>query len=259
MGFKRSWVRIPPARFGEVRRMSGFGGFTACSSISLCRAKEAGINVIPPFPYMRSLLSLTLSFASLVTFASAQDAQPSPTATPAPTPVPEVSPSAEPVMPEGSPAPTAEPQAPPDLLPESKSLPAQPNETPSPLDLIPEGTKVEIPSFPANKTSAEQQENDRRRFRQLRTIAARDPYAIYLFDRAKVMKTDESRRQYTRAYYLAICNQMRKIEPRLRVTIDAFEAGMISRVNQHTIKPTVPIQDMARFRAAEREPKHSSQ
>lgn len=162
-------------------------------------------------------------------------------------------------MPQGSPAPTAEPQAPPDLLPESKSLPAQPTGTPSPLDLIPEGSKVEIPTFPANKPSAEQLENDKRRFRQLRTIAGRDPYAIYLFDRAKVLKTNESRRQYLRAYYLVMCNQMRKMEPRLTAMIDAFEGGMISRVTQHNLKPTVPIQDMARFRAAELETKHSSQ
>jgi hypothetical protein len=208
---------------------------------------------------MRLFLLVTFGVSMLVWVAAAQEASPSPTPETTPTPAVESGPSPEPAMPQESPTPSVEPQAPADLLPESKTLPAPPPNIPSPFDLIPEGTKIEIPAFPANKPSAEKQENDNRRFRQIRTIAARDPYAIYLFDRAKLTKTDTSRRRYMRAYYLAMCGQMRRLEPKLKATIDAFENGMISRVFQHNIKPTIPPEDLDRYRAAEREHQRSGQ
>jgi hypothetical protein len=207
---------------------------------------------------MKVLLLITFSVSMLTGVCLSQEADPSPTpeATEAPTPPVESSPVLEPAAPQESPAHSVEPQAPPDLLPESNALPTRPSNTPSPFDLQPEGTKIELPTLPGNKPSAEQQENDQRRFRQIRTIAARNPYAIYLFDRAKVMKTDSSRRQYMRAYYLAMCNQMRRLEPKLKTTIDTFEAAMTARVVQHNMKPTVPPEDLARYRAAKREDNH---
>jgi hypothetical protein len=208
---------------------------------------------------MRFLLRVAIGISFFARVSAAQEASPSPTPEATPTPAAEAGPSPESAMPQESATPNPEPQAPADLLPESKTLPGPPPNIPSPFDLIPEGTKIEIPAFPANKTSAEQQENDRRRFRQLRTIAARDPYAIYLFDRAKVTKTDASRRRYMRAYYFAMCSQMRRLDPKLKPTIDAFENGMISRVVQHNLKPTIPPEDLAHYRAVEREQKHAGQ
>jgi hypothetical protein len=204
---------------------------------------------------MKGLFLVTIGVLTLIKVGLAQEAgsSPTPSSTVAPTPAAESGLSPVPAPPQDVPTPLPEPQAPPDLLPESNALPAQPSNTPSPFDLIPEGAKIELPGFPGNKSSAEQQENDKRRFRQIRTIAARNPYAIYLFDRAKLMKTDSSRRQYLRAYYLAMCNQMRRLEPKLKTTIDAFEIGMIFRVAQHNMKPTVPPEDLARYRAAKRE------
>ena len=189
---------------------------------------------------------LNLLFVGAV--ASAQSAQPSPTESlPQPTPTPQE---------EASPAPTAspapEPQGVPQLLPESKTLPVQPPETPLPPDLIPEGTKPKPPGLPApNPASAEQQEKDKIRFRQIRTIAQRNPFAIYLLRRAVLEKTEEGEREYLRDYYTTTCDQMRKLEPRLKPVIDAFENGNVGRVSQFGIRPTIPLRDIRRYEAAQ--------
>jgi hypothetical protein len=178
--------------------------------------------------------------------ASAQNAQPSPTESlPQPTPTPQE---------EASPAPTASPapQGVPELLPESKTLPVQPPQTPLPPDLIPEGTKPKPPGLPApNPASAEQQEKDKVRFRQIRTIAQRNPFAIYLLGRAMLEKTAEGEREYLRAYYTTMCDQMRKLEPRLKPVIDIFEIGNVARVSQFGIRPTIPLRDIRRYEAAQ--------
>ena len=189
---------------------------------------------------------LNLLFVGAV--ASAQSAQPSPTESlPQPTPTPQE---------EASPAPTAspapEPQGVPQLLPESKTLPVQPPETPLPPDLIPEGTKPKPPGLPApNPASAEQQEKDKIRFRQIRTIAQRNPFAIYLLRRAMLEKTEEGEREYLRDYYTTTCDQMRKLEPRLKPVIDAFEYGNVARLSQLGIRPTIPLRDIRRYEAAQ--------
>ena len=140
----------------------------------------------------------------------------------------------------------------PQLLPESKTLPVQPPETPLPPDLIPEGTKPKPPGLPApNPASAEQQEKDKIRFRQIRTIAQRNPFAIYLLRRATLEKTEEGEREYLRDYYTTTCDQMRKLEPRLKPVIDAFENGNVGRVSQFGIRPTIPLRDIRRYEAAQ--------
>jgi hypothetical protein len=191
------------------------------------------------------ILSL-LNLLFVVAFATAQDAQPSSAESlPQPTPTPQE---------EASPAPTATPapQGVPELLPESKTLPVQPPETQLPPDLIPEGTKPKPPGRPApNPASAEQQEKDKIRFRQIRTIAQRNPFAIYLLRRALVEKTEEGEREYLRAYYATMCDQMRKLEPRLKLVIDVFENGNVSRLSQFGIQPTIPLRDLRRYEAAQ--------
>jgi hypothetical protein len=158
---------------------------------------------------------------------------------PQPTPTPQK---------EASPA----PQGVPELLPESKTLPVQPPETPLPPDLIPEGTKPKPPGLPApNPASAEQKEKDKIRFRQIRTIAQRNPFAIYLLRRAVLKRTDEGKREYLRAYYTTMCDQMRKLEPRLKPVIDAFENGNVARLSQLVIRPTIPLRDIRRYEAAQ--------
>jgi hypothetical protein len=195
---------------------------------------------------MRLLILSLFNLLFVGAVASAQNAQPSPTESlPQPTPTPQE---------EASPAPTASPapQGVPELLPESKTLPVQPPQTPLPPDLIPEGTKPKPPGLPApNPASAEQQEKDKVRFRQIRTIARRNPFAIYLLGRAMLEKTSEGEREYMRAYYTTMCDQMRKLEPRLKPVIDAFENLNVGRLSQLGIRPTIPLRDIRRYEAAQ--------
>jgi hypothetical protein len=195
---------------------------------------------------MRLLILSLFNLLFVGAVASAQNAQPSPTESlPQPTPTPQE---------EASPAPTASPapQGVPELLPESKTLPVQPPQTPLPPDLIPEGTKPKPPGLPApNPASAEQQEKDKVRFRQIRTIAQRNPFAIYLLGRAMLEKTAEGEREYLRAYYTTMCDQMRKLEPRLKPVIDAFENLNVGRLSQFGIRPTIPLRDIRRYEAAQ--------
>jgi hypothetical protein len=186
---------------------------------------------------------------------SAQQAEPSPTATPqqegtttgasteetpAASPVPAVSPSPE-------------PQQTPQLLPERNELPAQPAATPSLRDLIPEGSKALLPSsLLPSPASAEQLEKDKFRFREIRTIAARNPYAIHLLRRARSQSTDELKREYLRVYYITMCDEMRKLEPRLKPIIDVFENLNVGRSAPVGQRPTIPGRDISRFNAAAR-------
>jgi hypothetical protein len=173
-------------------------------------------------------------------YENALKAQDAGAAQPAPSP-------AQQAVPESAPSPTPEPQIAPDLLPESKTLPPLPPPSALPPDLIPERPKpVKTTPLP-NPGSAEQQEKDRIRFRQIRTIAARDPFAVYLAKRASEQRTEEDKRAYFRAYYTSMAAQMRKLEPRLKPLIDAFEGGNIGRYSPIFVRPTVPLRDLRRF------------
>jgi hypothetical protein len=185
------------------------------------------------------LFSASFGVAPFQRTVRAQDAKPSP-AESAPTP-------AEQTAPESSPSPTPEPQTAPDLLPESRTLPPLPPNSALPPDLIPERPKPTKSTPLPNPGSAEQQEMDKIRFRQIRTIAVRNPFAIYLAKRAAQERTEEGKREYFRAYYTAMAIQMRKLEPKLKPTIDAFEAGNIARFSQTIIRPTIPLRDLQRY------------
>jgi hypothetical protein len=224
-----SWVRIPPAptilffmRDGQNR------GYKV-----RLRVKVAWF--IAPL-----LFSVSFGVTPFQRTLRAQDAKPSP-AESAPTPT-------EQTAPESSPSPTPEPQTAPDLLPESKTLPPLPPDSALPPDLIPERPKPTKNTPLPNPGSAEQREKDSIRFRQIRTIAVRNPFAVYLANRAAQEKTEEGKREYFRAYYTAMAIQMRKLEPKLKPAIDAFEAGNIGRVSQTGIRPTIPLRDLRRFK-----------
>ena len=199
-------------------------------------------NAQPGLLLVASLFNLLF----VVAFASAQNAQPSPTESlPQPAPTPQASPAP-------AASPTPESQGVPELLPESKTLPVPPPQTPLPPDLIPEGAKPKPPGPPTpNPASAEQQEKDKVRFRQIRTIAQRNPFAIYLLRRAMLEKTDEGKREWLRDYYTTMGDQMRKLEPRLKPVIDAFEYGNIALLSQFNIRPTIPLRDIRRYEAAQ--------
>jgi hypothetical protein len=200
---------------------------------------------------MRFLLS-SLVLLLTITGASAQEIEATPTAVaPQSTATPaRQSGQAQTASPTPTVSPTPAPQEQPQLLPESNALPTQPAETPRPRDLMPQGTKPSIPGSVPNPGSAEQLEKDKFRFRQLRTIAARNPYAIYFLRRARLERTDEMKREYLRVYYITMCDQMRLLEPRLKPMIDGFEIANVARVSQVSQRPTVPERDIPRFEAS---------
>jgi len=203
------------------------------------RSVKASARARVPWLIAALFLSLSLGGAPFEGTLLAQDAQPG-AAESSPTP-------AKQAAPEGSPAPTPEPQVAPDLLPESKTMPPLPPASALPPDLIPERPKPVKTSPLPNPGSAEQLELDKIRFRQIRTIAVRDPFAIYLARRAAEAKTEQGRREYFRAYYTSMAIQMRKLEPRLKPFIDGFEAGNIGRYSPTGLRPTIPLRDLRRF------------
>src|SRR5271165_6947573 len=155
---------------------------------------------------MRFLISSLMVLLLALGAASAQETEPTPTpATSQATGAQSVSPAA----PAASPTPELQQQEP-QLLPESNALPFPPPETslpPLPQDLIPQGAKPQFPGSIPTPTSSEQQEKDRIRFRQIRTIAVRNPYAIYFLRRARLASSDEMKREYLRVYYTTMCDQ----------------------------------------------------
>jgi hypothetical protein len=186
-----------------------------------------------------ALLFLAFSFTPAEGTLWAQDAQPSPKQSPRTL--------AGQASPESSPSPTPEPQVAPDLLPESTTLPTLPPESTLPRDLLPEVPK-HVKNVPAPiPGSAEQQEKDRIRFRQIRTIAVRDPFAMYLARRASQEKTEQGKREYFRAYYTSMAIHMRRLEPKLKPLIDGFEAGNIGRYSQTGVRPSIPLRDLWRY------------
>ena len=191
---------------------------------------------------MRFLI-FSLVAVYVVSAAPAQEPGPSPAATASQT-------AAKPQDQTGATeSPSPSPQGSPQLLPQSKTLPTPAPEPALPRDLLPQGTKPQIPGSLPNPASAEQLEKDKIRFRLLRTIAVRNPYAVYFWRRARLQHTDELKREYLRAYYITMCDEMRKLEPRLKPTIDAFEALNVARLSPVTLRPTVPQRDVPRFEA----------
>ena len=156
-----------------------------------------------------------------------------------------------PVLPEATPEPTATPApappetAAPELLPESNALP-QPRTTPgpNPRDLIPSGPVPQALLPPTAQASAAQKLKDSIRFREIRTLAERDPYAISLWYYAGRAVTFEDRRQYLRLYYHYLASRMRKLEPRLNPLISSYEMGQIGLLTQTNIRPTVPLREL---------------
>jgi hypothetical protein len=203
---------------------------------------------------MKFVLSAFLLALFAVAVASAQETEPVPTAKAPPanaTPQEQNGPT-QTASPTPGVSPAPESQESPQLLPESNTLPMPPASGAAlPRDLIPQGTKPQIPGSVPNAASAEQLEKDKVRFRQLRTIAVRDPYAIYFFRRARMEHTDEMKREYMRVYYITMCDEMRELEPRLKPMIDVFENASVGRLSQVSMRPTIPQRDLPRFNGRE--------
>jgi len=168
-------------------------------------------------------------------------ASPSPLSAPSPTPTPQIPRDLIP-NPNNVPVPTPPPSAP-DLLPESNKLPPTPTPGPNPADLIPQGIPIGSPT-PTPKPLAEQAVKDKARFREILTIAKRDPHSIELLANAAKADNLEYKRGWLRDYDSYLSEVMRKLEPRLKTTINAWEIGQVSTHSQHNIKPTIPLRDL---------------
>lgn len=140
------------------------------------------------------------------------------------------------------PVPTPPPSAP-DLLPESNKLPPTPTPGPNPADLIPQGIPIGTPT-PAPKPLMEQKVKDTVRFRQILTIAKRDPAAVEMWDNSVKADNLEYKREWLRQYDSYVSGVMRKLEPRLKATIDAWETVQVATHMQHLVKPTIPLRDL---------------
>jgi hypothetical protein len=91
---------------------------------------------------------------------------------------------------------------------------------------------------------AEQAVKDKSRFREILTIAKLDPHSIELWTNAAKADNLEYKRGWLREYDSYVSEVMRKLEPRLKTTINAWERGQVATHSQHNIKPTVPLRDL---------------
>jgi len=171
---------------------------------------------------MKFLVRLMMNIVLLAEAASAQQAQPSPSA-----PLPAAK-TIELPTPSGTP----EPQFRPDLLPESTTLPAEPPDLRLPSPSGPLGTNAVQTEHAVNQLSAEEQQKNRVRLSEIRAIAMRSPRVIDLLHEASGALTDEARREFMRAYYHTLCTEMRKLEPGLTVAIGDYEHVQIRQLAQ---------------------------
>jgi hypothetical protein len=105
------------------------------------------------------------------------------------------------------------------LLPEEGALPTKPPpETPQTKD----HSTTEVSSN-ASETDA--------RFEKIRSLAMDSPRALYLLKRAHSGSHSSVRRVYLREYYATLAAQMRKLDPGLKSSIDAYEESKIREIS----------------------------
>ena len=152
-----------------------------------------------------AVFSLALLLA--VTALNAQEA-------PDPAPSPSSSETGEPDLPIPD-ASLQEPGA--DLLPKSDALPAEP---PKPVRTSQSGAEATQTEVPASDG----------RFEEVRLRAMDNPRAVYLLKRAESSSHAASRRAYLREYYIALAYRMRKLDPKLQSSINAYEESKIREI-----------------------------
>jgi hypothetical protein len=105
------------------------------------------------------------------------------------------------------------------LLPEEGALPAKP--------------PPEMPRTKDNSTtevSANASERDAR-FEKIRSLAMDSPRALYLLKRAHSTSHSSVRRVYLREYYATLAARMRKLDPGLKSSINAYEESKIQEIS----------------------------
>jgi hypothetical protein len=158
---------------------------------------------------MRRQAVFSLAFVMMLAALDAQDA-PSPVTDPSSSP----SDAAEPVLP----MPDANPSgSDTDLLPKSGELPPVPTK------------RVRESRSPAEADLKEESASEGR-FEEVRLRAMDSPRATYFLKRARSSSHAASRRAYLREYYAALASRMRKLDPNLDSSINAYEEAKIREI-----------------------------
>jgi hypothetical protein len=114
-------------------------------------------------------------------------------------------------------------------LPTPEQYPADSNPS-----LLPESNELpeHVPAEPATnrKTAmiaARTNLEENSHFEAIRSQAMHYPHAAYLLKRAMHSTKSATRRSYMRAYYVSVAERMRKLDPKLKSSISAYEQAKI--------------------------------
>ncbi|MBV8174376.1 MAG: hypothetical protein JO151_07400 [Verrucomicrobia bacterium] len=157
---------------------------------------------------MKSLVILSLGALIAVATAEADDSRPQPT------PIQNPGEMEEPALP----TPEATPgDGGPTVLPESNELPARPR-TEQPA-------RASFERVSTGTSSAQEA-----RFDEIRSTAMSNPRAVYLLKRARNSSSAAARRTYLREYYSTVAARMRRLDPELKSSIDAYEEAKVHEI-----------------------------
>ena len=110
-------------------------------------------------------------------------------------------------------------QTPTVLLPEPNFLPPPPPQSPG------SETVLTMASAEGRRTP-----QDESRFKEIKDTAMGSARASYLMKEAKGALSGEARKNFMRAYYYTICSQMRRLDPNLKLMIQAYESEEIQKI-----------------------------
>jgi hypothetical protein len=213
-------------------------GWCLSGPIRSLRSGDKSGKVIEQISRMKCQAIISLALAAGLVTASAEDLP-----LPSSSPRPSASEMEEPALPTPEPAPS-NPES--DLLPQSDELPARPLSEPS-------------SKLPPDRTSPQEPLEKGGRFDEIRTLAMSDPRATYLLKRARRSSNSASRHVYLRAYYATVASRMRKLDPKLKDSIDAYEEAQIHQVSGVRTATSRTSLHRSRVHAtASREPHHRS-
>jgi hypothetical protein len=164
------------------------------------------------------VLAMFLLVGSALADEPESAASPSLSSSPSPSPSPTPAITAaelESPLPEGTP----QEQLPTVLLPEPNFLPPPPPQTP--------GNETPFTMATAEPRRTPQDESH---FKEIKDTAMRSARAGYLLKEAKGALSTEARKNFMRAYYYTVCAQMRRLDPNLKPSIQAYEAEEIQKI-----------------------------
>jgi hypothetical protein len=132
----------------------------------------------------------------------------------------------------------------PSLLPESNELPEH----------VPaEHTTNGKTAMTAKKDNIEENSH----LEAIRSQAMNDPHAAYLLKRAMHSSRSATRRSYMRAYYVNVAERMRKLDPKLKSAIGAYEQAKIRELGGGEVSKHMSSHRTA-HRSPSRKPRYAS-